>query len=69
MALAMYLDVHVPRAIADQVRRRGVDVLTAIEDDATTVEIGERSLNLSPMCASRRLSTVESLEGPQIRWR
>jgi hypothetical protein len=32
MAVALYLDVHVPQAIADQLRRRGVDVLTAIED-------------------------------------
>jgi hypothetical protein len=28
------MDVHVPQAIADQLRRRGVNVLTAIEDDA-----------------------------------
>lgn len=32
MAVPLYLDVHVPRAIADQLRRRSVDVLTAIED-------------------------------------
>jgi len=34
MAVPLYMDVHVPRAIADQLRRRGVDVLTAIEDAA-----------------------------------
>jgi hypothetical protein len=28
------MDVHVPQAITDQLRRRGVNVLTAIEDDA-----------------------------------
>jgi hypothetical protein len=28
------MDVHVPQAITDQLRRRGVDVLTAIEDDS-----------------------------------
>jgi hypothetical protein len=28
------MDVHVPRPITDQLRRRGVDVLTAIEDHA-----------------------------------
>jgi hypothetical protein len=28
----LYLDVHAPRAIAHQLRRRGVDVLTAQED-------------------------------------
>ncbi len=32
MAVGLYMDVHVPQAIADQLRRRGVDVLTAIED-------------------------------------
>ena len=29
----LYRDVHVPQAITDQLRLRGVDVLTAIEDD------------------------------------
>jgi Domain of unknown function (DUF5615) len=28
------MDVHVPQSITDQLRRRGVDVLTAIEDDS-----------------------------------
>jgi hypothetical protein len=28
------MDVHVPQAITDQLRRRGIDVLTAIEDGA-----------------------------------
>ena len=36
MAVPLYLDVHVPRAIADQLRRRGVDVLTAIDDGYAT---------------------------------
>jgi hypothetical protein len=31
MGVRLYLDVHVPRAIADQLQRRGVDVITAIE--------------------------------------
>jgi hypothetical protein len=34
MPVRLYMDVHVPRAIADQLRRRGVDVITAIEDHA-----------------------------------
>jgi hypothetical protein len=34
MAVALYMDVHVPRPITDQLRRRGVNVLTAIEDRA-----------------------------------
>jgi hypothetical protein len=32
MAVVLYLDAHVPQAIADQLGRRGVDVVTAIED-------------------------------------
>ena len=34
MAIALYMNVHVPQAITDQLRRRGVDVLIAVEDDA-----------------------------------
>ncbi len=34
MAVRFYMDVHVPVSISEQLRRRGVDVLTAIEDDA-----------------------------------
>jgi len=32
MAVALYMDVHVPGPITQQLRRRGVDVLTAQED-------------------------------------
>ena len=32
MSLSLYTDVHVPRAITNGLRRRGVDVLTAQED-------------------------------------
>lgn len=32
MPVPLYMDVHVPQAITDQLRRRNVDVLTAIED-------------------------------------
>ncbi|HEY2589455.1 MAG TPA: DUF5615 family PIN-like protein [Tepidisphaeraceae bacterium] len=35
MAVRLYMDVHVPVAITEQLRRRGVDVLTAAEDGAT----------------------------------
>lgn len=34
----LYLDVHVPAAIATQLRRRGVSVLTAQEDESATLE-------------------------------
>lgn len=32
MPVRLYMDVHVPQAITDQLRRRGVDVVTAIDD-------------------------------------
>lgn len=32
MSIALYMDVHVPQAITEQLRRRGIDVLTAFED-------------------------------------
>lgn len=32
MSVALYMDVHVPQAITEQLRRRGVDVLTAFDD-------------------------------------
>jgi hypothetical protein len=38
MAVRLYMDVHVPFAITVQLRRRGVDVLTASDDDATRLE-------------------------------
>ena len=34
MSLRLYMDVHVPRAITDGLRVRGLDVLTAQEDSA-----------------------------------
>ena len=33
MAVMLYMDVHVPQPITDQLRRHGVNVLTAIEDN------------------------------------
>ena len=38
MTVSLYMDVHVPWAITDQLRRRGVEVLTAHEDDKTELE-------------------------------
>jgi hypothetical protein len=34
MPTALLMDVHVPRAVTDQLLRRLVDVLTAIDDGA-----------------------------------
>ncbi len=34
MAITLYMDVHVPQAITEQLRRREIDVLTAFDDEA-----------------------------------
>ena len=41
MSVRLYMDVHVPRSFSDQLRRRGVDVLTAIEDGAAELRDDE----------------------------
>lgn len=41
MAIALYMDVHIPQSITAQLCRRNVDVLTAQEDD--TLELPDRS--------------------------
>jgi len=41
MAIHLYMDHHVPRAITDGLRARGVDVITAFEDGTSELdEIG-----------------------------
>jgi hypothetical protein len=50
MSIALYMDVHIPQAITDQLCRRGVDVLTAIEDEANQLpddQLLERSTQLN----------------------
>lgn len=41
MPVALYMDVHVPAPITEQLRRRGIDVLTAIEDGMQLAEDDE----------------------------
>lgn len=53
----LYLDVHVPAAISYQLRRLGVDVLTAQEDDAT--ELSDASLLERSMMQGRLLFTQD----------
>lgn len=46
MPIALYMDQHVPRAITNGLRSRGIDVLTAAEDSAsafTDPELLERA--------------------------
>jgi len=49
---ALYLDVHVPAAIAAELRRRGVDVLTAQEDGATELEDDDLLIRASSITSS-----------------
>ncbi len=41
MAIALYMDHHVPRAITTGLLRRGVDVITAYQDNAHELEDDE----------------------------
>jgi hypothetical protein len=38
VALTIYMDVHIPAAITDGLRRNGLDVLTSQEDDTRTAD-------------------------------
>ena len=38
MALTIYMDVHIPAAITDGLRRNGLDVLTSQEDQTRTAD-------------------------------
>jgi len=38
MPAKLFMDIHVPQAVTNQLRRRGVDVLTANEDGATLLD-------------------------------
>ena len=38
MAIALYMDHHVPRAMTTALRLRGVDILTTYEDGASDMD-------------------------------
>jgi hypothetical protein len=60
MSLGLYMDVHVPMPIARGLRRRGVDVLTAQEDNArrlTDPQLLDRAMGLGAGCSSPRMRT------------
>jgi hypothetical protein len=42
MAIALYMDVHIPQSITIQLRRRNIDVLTAQDDN--TIELPDDQL-------------------------
>ncbi len=54
---SLYLDVHVPAAIAAELRRRGVDVLTALEDK--TAEFKDDDLLIRASSLGRLLFTQD----------
>jgi hypothetical protein len=49
MGVPLYMDVHVPLAITRQLRRRGVDVLTAQDDGFEEVEDDELLLRAAEL--------------------
>ena len=56
MSLGLYMDVHVPLPITCGLRRRGVDVLTAQEDQTTRLsdpELLRRAGNSDASCSVR----------------
>ena len=56
MWLRYYMDVHVPAAISEALRRRGIDVLTSQEDgtrEATDEVLLERDAELDRVLYSR----------------
>jgi hypothetical protein len=66
MALALYMDVHVPAPIARQLRLRGVDLVTAQEDGTTTLpdhELLARAGELSRVLVTHDIRFKAMAEG------
>jgi len=57
MTIALYMDVHVPQAITEQLRRRGIDVLTAFDD--RTQELSDDQLLIRVTKLKRVLFTQD----------
>ena len=56
MAVGIYMDIHIPRAITNGLRLRGVNVLTAQEDGAITLtdkELLDRATELGRVLFSQ----------------
>jgi predicted nuclease of predicted toxin-antitoxin system len=78
MSVGLYMDEHVPRAITEGLRLRGVDVLTAQEDNrrcASDSELLDRATELGRILqdsdllreATRRQRTGEILHRRRLR--
>ncbi len=56
--LALYMDQHVPRAITEGLRLRGIDVTTAYEDGASDMDRNYWIVLVNwDVCFSRRMMT------------
>jgi Domain of unknown function (DUF5615) len=58
MPMQLYFDVHIDKAIHDQLRLRGVDVLRAQDDDAT--ELSDEDLLVRSTALGRLLFTHDT---------
>ena len=65
MALTLYMDQHVPKAITVGLRLRGVDVVTAYEDGAA--ELKDSELLDRAQTLKRVLFTQDDAE-PALMW-
>jgi Domain of unknown function (DUF5615) len=57
MTIGLYMDVHIPQSITVQLRRRGIDVLTAQEDN--TIELPDDQLLERSTAVGRVLFTQD----------
>jgi predicted nuclease of predicted toxin-antitoxin system len=66
LSVPLYMDVHVPRQITEGLRLRGVDVLTAHQDDArrlTDVELLDRAGSLGRVLFTRDSDLIAEARG------
>lgn len=67
MSVRLYMDHHVPRAITEGLRRRGVDVLTAQEDGSSRFD-DERLLSRATELGRTLFSQDEDLLAVAHEW-
>ncbi|HSZ54895.1 MAG TPA: DUF5615 family PIN-like protein [Tepidisphaeraceae bacterium] len=68
MSVQLYMDVHVPEAITTQLRRRDVDVLTALDDGAgrtVDAELLERARTVGRVMFTQDIRFCALAEGWQ----
>lgn len=68
MSLAFYMDVHVPEAITEGLREKGIDVLTSQEDETTTwtdSELVDRATELGRVLVSHDADMLQETKRRQ----